>query len=91
MTDEHKAAIGAANRGENNGMFGKIITEETRNKLKGRIPWNKGTSGIMQAWNKGIKSSKKTSGCFPKGNVPWNKGISKKNIQKDIDIIDSPL
>lgn len=42
MSAEHKKAIGAANAGENNGMFGKVWTEDQREKLKGRIPWNKG-------------------------------------------------
>jgi hypothetical protein len=32
--------------GKNNGMYGKKISEETRKKLKGRIPWNKGKKNV---------------------------------------------
>jgi NUMOD3 motif/HNH endonuclease len=39
--------------------IGRKHTEETRRKhserMKGKIPWNKGTNGIMKAWNKGTK------------------------------------
>ncbi len=47
--------------------------------------WNKGTKGIMKAWNKGVKTGivsssafkkgHKSKNPFPKGNIPWNKGI----------------
>ena len=73
MTEEHKKAIGDANRGEKNGMFGKKASEETKAKLKGRIPWNKGKKGLQEAWNKGIMTQRATAGCFKPGNVPWNK------------------
>jgi hypothetical protein len=33
--------------------MGQKHTEETKQKMKGRIPWNKGTKGVMKAWNKG--------------------------------------
>ena len=36
------------------GNKGKHHSEETKKKLKGRIPWNKGLKGIMKAWNKGL-------------------------------------
>jgi len=56
MSNEQKKLIGAANSGERNGMFnkkgkdhpafGRVITEETREKMKqakiGFITWNKG-------------------------------------------------
>lgn len=47
--------------------------------VKGNSPWNKGTKGIMKAWNKGKKirtNSGKTH--FKLRHTPWNKG---KNIQ----------
>lgn len=51
---------------------GKKLTEEHKQKLsdshKGKIPWNKGKTGLQTAWNKGLKV----------GTIPWNKG--KKNI-----------
>lgn len=34
---------------------------------KGRTPWNKGTKGIMNAWNKGKETGIVTKGCFQKG------------------------
>jgi hypothetical protein len=37
---------------------------------KGHIAWNKGTKGIMKAWNKG----KKCPELGVKGRIPWNKG-----------------
>lgn len=77
QSEAHRAAIGDANRGEKNGMFGKKASEETKAKLKGRVPWNKGTKGLQQAWNKGVETGAKTEGCFEKGRVPWNKGLSK--------------
>lgn len=38
--------------------LGKHLTEETRLKLKGRIPWNKGIHTGFVPWNKGIKTGK---------------------------------
>lgn len=54
--------------GELNGFYGKVHSEETLDKisssLKGKIPWNKGKSGIMPVpWNKGKKLK-----------PAWNKG-----------------
>jgi hypothetical protein len=33
----------------------KPLSQERRNKLKGKIPWNKGLKGQQEAWNKGLK------------------------------------
>lgn len=38
---------------------GDPLSEETRNKLKRRVPWNKGKKGMQQGWSKGL--TKKTS------------------------------
>ncbi|VVC01280.1 NUMOD3 motif (2 copies) [uncultured archaeon] len=49
---------------------------------RGRVPWNKGTKGVVVAWNKGKpmneKMKKKLSMALA-GHVPWNKG--KKGMQ----------
>ena len=45
--------------------MGTKHTAETKNKMLGRIPWNKGKQATCPAWNKG------TVGKMPK---PWNKG-----------------
>ena len=43
--------------GENNGMYGKKHSDETKRKMsessKGMVPWNKGKKGVQEAWNKG--------------------------------------
>ena len=39
-------------------------SEEVKEKMRGRKPWNKGTKGIMKA----------NSGSFKKGCTPWHKG-----------------
>ena len=36
------------------GKIGVPLSEEHKQKLKGRTPWNKGTKGKTTAWNKGI-------------------------------------
>ncbi len=40
---------------------GYIMSQEIKNKIseskKGQEPWNKGTKGIMKAWNKGVPMS----------------------------------
>jgi group I intron endonuclease len=62
VSEETKKKIGRAFSGENSPNYGRIHSEETRAKMakaaKDRIPWNKGTKGIMIAWNKGMKMSK---------------------------------
>ena len=58
-------------------------SETSRQKIKGRIPWNKGKKGVQKGANKGIPKTeevkRKISNTL-KGNVPWNKG--KKGVQK---------
>jgi len=50
------------------GRKGKRKTEEQKRKqsdsMKGKVPWNKGTKGVMVAWNKGLKTG-----------PSWNKGL----------------
>ena len=53
FTEEHKRKIGLANA---KALKGRKVSLEVREKLKGRIPWNKGTLGVMKAWNKGLKT-----------------------------------
>lgn len=42
--------------------------------MKGKIPWNKGKTGIQVAWNKGIKMNKPA----------WNKGVKMSEEQKKL-------
>lgn len=54
--------------GESNGFYGKVHSKDTLDKisssLKGKVPWNKGKSGVMPVpWNKGKKLK-----------PAWNKG-----------------
>lgn len=48
-------------------LKGRPLSEETKQKMKGRVPWNKG-----KPMAPGTKAKLK---LFPKGNVPANKGI----------------
>lgn len=87
-TEETKKKISESKKGNckpNSGSFkkGQIISEETREKLKGRTPWNKG-NGIYMSGEKnhfyGKKHSEETKRKISekkKGNSPaWNKGLS---------------
>jgi|SRR5208283_1602849 len=69
-SEEHKMKIGEANRGENNGNYGKIYTEEEKLqisiKLKGRVSPMKG-----KKWTEEQKEKLK-------GRIPWNK---KKEVE----------
>jgi hypothetical protein len=44
------------------------------NKIKKRIPWNKGKKGLQVAWNKGLHVRLNPKGEFKKGQTAWNKG-----------------
>lgn len=53
---------------------------------KGNIPWNKGTKGVMKAWNKGKKrpdAHLNLGKLAIKGAIPWNKGkkLSPEHIE----------
>ena len=50
-----------------------------------RTPWNKGTAGVMQSWNKGVPMSKETKVKLSqalKGRTTWNKGVPMSEEQK---------
>ena len=55
---------------------GKKPSDETRKKMSGKTPWNKGKKGQIP-WNKGkpqtVETKRKLSESL-KGRIPWNKG-----------------
>ncbi len=56
---------------------GRKHSEEAIQKMRKRIPWNKGKKGYQVAWNKGKHHSEKTLKKMSeklKGKVAWNKG-----------------
>ena len=59
------------NYGSLNPFYGRKHTEESINKIKdkikNRVPWNKGKKGVQTPWNKG------TTGL----QTAWNKGLTK--------------
>jgi group I intron endonuclease len=63
--------------------LGKKLPQETINKMKGRIPWNKGKKSVVIPWNKGKKGvyseeALRKMGLRKKIVPPWNKGLSKE-------------
>lgn len=66
------------------------ISDETRDKLKKRVPWNKGKTGVQVAWNKGKTWEPEVIEKFSKslkGRKVWNKGVpmseeSKKKLSE---------
>lgn len=76
MTLEFRNSIIERNSGENNPNFGNNMSEETKkemsDKLQGRVPWNKGLTGLP-APERGFKP----------GDIPWNKGIPMREDSKD--------
>jgi hypothetical protein len=60
FSEEHKRKL-------SNSHKGKRLSPDTEFK-EGLIPWNKGTTGLMNPWNKGIKGiCKPNSGSFKQG------------------------
>ncbi|KKK93059.1 hypothetical protein LCGC14_2696650 [marine sediment metagenome] len=58
---------------------GKSLPEETKQKMRGRIPWNKGKTGVQTPWNKGktgvySEATKRKLSEANKGQIPWNTG-----------------
>ena len=54
LSEVHRVNISEALKGKPSRLKGKELPEETRQKMKRRIPWNKGLKGAQAAWNKGI-------------------------------------
>ena len=77
------AKISAALKGRESHLKGKIVgpySDKHRTNISesmiGKVPWNKGKTGLQEAWNKGktmTEDQRKNMGP-PKGRVPWNKG-----------------
>lgn len=61
-SEETKNKIRQANLGHS--RKGWKLSDKTREKMKGKTPWNKGKKGLQIAWNKGLKGVMKA----------WNKG-----------------
>ena len=68
----------------NNGLtlckscHSKLHLKDKKCFHKGNIPWNKGTVGIMVAWNKGISATLEARAKMRgkrKNFIPWNKGL----------------
>jgi len=63
----------------------RIISEETKRKLKGRISWNKGLT--KETDFRVLKNSKKSKEIinmsFKNGRVPWNKGLKTGPLKED--------
>lgn len=62
LTEEHKQKISEVNRGENNGMYNKRHSEESKQKIseakKGKESWNKGKHWSVETRRK-ISEAKK--------------------------------
>lgn len=62
-SEGYKQALSVARMGENNPMFGKKRSKETREKasksLKGKIPWNKGKKcpQLVTCWKGGVSTT----------------------------------
>lgn len=64
FSKESKQKMSESAKGKNNGFFDKHHSEKSKMKIglaskgnkyrQGKIPWNKGTKGIVKAWNKGL-------------------------------------
>lgn len=79
FTEEHKRKIGESNKGKRKGYK---ASEETKQKMKGRIPWNKGKKGLYKASE---ETRKKMS--IATSNKRWiNNGVETKYI--DISNLD---
>jgi len=90
--EKTKIKISIANKGKNNGMYGKKAWNSNTKGLtksnsgsfkKGQIIWNKGTKGLTKSnsgsFKKGQHISCKTE--FKKGQQVWNKGKKYNNFK----------
>jgi len=57
---------------------------EGHQAMKGRVPWNKGKTGVSQETHKRMSEAKK-------GKIPWNKGLTKDNDPRVQAIAESQL
>jgi len=76
LSEESRYKIGAARRGKPSacGMLGKKHSEETKEKMRGRMPWNKGIPMSDESKQKLRETIK--------GKIPWNKGIKQTDYDK---------
>jgi len=77
------AKISSSLKGRESHLKGKVIgpysdthKANISRSTQGRVPWNKGKTGVQVPWNKGLTltdDQRKNMGP-PKGRIPWNKG-----------------
>lgn len=97
LSNSWKRNIGLSNRGKVRSkelrkhlseiLKGRHLSEETKLKMKGRIPWNKGKIGLVKM---SIQSRKKMSlKHIGKNHWNWQGGISEENekFRKSLDYI----
>lgn len=79
MTEEQKLLFRLKHSGENNGMFGRKHSEETKKKMSVNKKVKRGKD--HHQYGKTLSSETKKKISEPKkGNIPWNKGL--KGVQK---------
>lgn len=73
-------------KGKKRPKFSEEWKKNIGNSGRGRVPWNKGTKGVMKAWNKGKPAPWSKGNKHKKGIPAWNKGktgiYSEEFIQK---------
>ena len=89
VSEETKAKMSAAQKGDKNHNYGKATSEETRKKLseiaKGRVFSEETRKKLSQASKNKTHSeeTKKKLSEIKKGTIPWNKGKKFKNCISD--------
>lgn len=79
MSEESKEKMRISRAKHSGPWKGKTFSMEYRKKLsdahKGQVAWNKGTKGVVKAWNKGLSNT----WCKGEKNVNWKGGITPIN------------
>jgi len=89
VSEETKAKMSEAQKGDKNHNYGKVTSEETKKKLseigKGRVFSEETRKKLSQASKNKTHSeeTKKKLSEIKKGTIPWNKGKKFKNCISD--------